>query len=199
MLNKEEIKELMKIKGQVRGVVFQTDANYVLAKKGEAGFKKLEMAIKETGQPISYGKKVKATSWYPLAWRVLSLLTIREIFNWGDKEIIEMGYTAPKYSFIVKALLRYFVSLEKTFSESAKYWQEHYSIGKLEAPQIDVKGKHLVLQLKDFKVHPILCDYFKGYFKAVALLTVRTKKMTIRETKCVFKGDPYHEFVIDWE
>ncbi len=199
MLTKNEIDKILKVKGQARGVVFQTDAQYILEKKGQAGLKKVEAAIKKTGQPISYGKEIRATGWYPLSWRAISLLIIKETFGWGEKEILEMGYAAPKHSFIVRALLRYFVSLDKTFNESAKYWREHYSIGQLEAPEVNVDTKRLVLRLKDFKVHPILCQYFRGYFKSVALLAVKTDKMTIKETKCVFRGDPYHEFVIEWE
>lgn len=196
---KSQIEEILKIEGQVRGAVFQTDARYILEEKGEEGLKMLEAAIKETGQPISYGKDIKATAWYPLSWRVLSLLVIKEVFDWGNQEIAEMGLAAPKYSFIVKTLLRYFVSLEKTFSESAKYWEEHYSIGKLEAPEIDLEKKRLVLHLKDFKVHPILCIYLTGYFKAVAQLVVKSESMSIKETKCAFKGDSYHEIVITWK
>ncbi len=199
MLNSEEIRKVLKIKGMVRGVVFRTDARYVLETKGEEGMKMVEAEIQKAGQPISYGSGVKATKWYPLSWRILSLLTIQEVFHWGEKEIFEMGEAAPKYSFIIKTLLRYFVSLEKTFIESAKYWEEHYSVGKLEAPEIDVRGRHLVLQLKGFEGHPVLCLYLRGYFKTVALLAIRTKSMTIKETKCVFKGDSYHEFIIDWK
>lgn len=199
MLTNDEIAKIMEVKGQARGVVFQTDARYILEKRGEAGLKKLEEAIKKTSQPISYGKEISATGWYPLGWRVISLLVIKEAFNWSEKEIFEMGYAAPKHSFIVRALLRYFVSLKKTFTESSKYWKEHYSVGELEAPEINIEKKHLVLRLKNFKIHPILCDYFKGYFKTVALLAVKTQKMNIKETKCAFRGDAYHEFVIDWE
>ncbi len=199
MLTKQEIDEILKIKGKVRGVVFRTDGRYVLETKGEKGMKMLEAAIKETGQPIKYGKEFRATGWYPLSWRTLSLLVIQQTFNWGEKEISAMGQAAPKYSFIVKMLLPYFVSLEKTFKESSKYWQEHYSVGKLEAPVVDIEGKRLVIHLKDFKIHPVFCMYFKGYFKAIARLVVRTEKMTIKEIKCMFKGDDYHEFVIEWQ
>jgi len=199
MLNDKEIAEIMQTKGMARGVVFYTDAEYILEKKGKAGLKKLEEEIKKTGQPISYGKEISATSWYPLSWRILSLLVIKDIFNWEAKEIIEMGFAAPKHSFIVKTILRYFISIEKTFSESAKYWEKHYSVGKLWAPDIDLKNKRLVIRLKDFKIHPILCTYYFGYFKAIAGLVVKSEGMTIEETKCAFKGDPYHEFVIKWK
>lgn len=199
LLSINEISNLMKIKGRARGVVFQTDAHYVLSKKGKVGLKKLEEAIKKTDQPISYGQEVKAIHWYPLSWRVLSLITISRLFNWGEEEIIDMGEKAPKYSFIVKTLLKYFVSLEKTFSESSQYWQKHYSVGQLTTPEISLKDKRLVLCLSDFKIHPILCGYFKGYFKSLAQLVIRTPRMDIQETKCMFQGDPCHEYVINWE
>jgi len=199
MLDKNTIEEILKIKGEVRGAVFQTDASYILEKEGEAGLEKLKAAIAKTGQPIKYDKEVKATGWYPLGWRVISLMTIKDVFGWDDQEIIKMGFSAPKHSFVVKTLLRYFVSLEKTFEESSKYWREHYSVGELHAPEIDIKGKRLVIQLKDFKVHPILCAYFRGYFKAIAGLVVRSESMNIIEDKCSFKGDPYHQFIISWK
>jgi len=199
MLDKNTIEEILKIKGEVRGAVFQTDASYVLRKEGEAGLEKFKVAIAQTGQPIKYGKEIKATGWYPLSWRVISLMVIKDVFNWDDQEITKMGFSAPKHSFIVKTLLRYFVSLEKTFTESSKYWREHYSIGELHAPEIDIKGKRLVIQLKDFKVHPILCTYFTGYFKAITGLVVRSEDMNIIEDKCSFKGDSYHQFTISWK
>ena len=200
MLEKKELEDILKLKGDVRGAVFQTDAKYVLEKEGEAGLKRLEKEIFErTGQPVKYGKEVIATNWYPLSWRILSLVFVKELFGWDDKEIFKMGLIAPKYSFIVKTLLRYFVSLEKTFAESSKYWREHYSIGALYSPEIDIENKRLVIQLKDFKIHPILCHYFRGYFKAIANLTLRTNKIDIKEDKCAFKGDPYHQFIITWE
>ena len=202
MFNSQEIDKILKIKGEVRGVVFHTDAKYILENKGEEGLKAVNDNIKKINLPISYGSNmsdIKATSWYPLSWRILSLLIIKDTFGWQDKDIIAMGEAAPKYSFIVKVLLRYFISLEKTFSETGKYWEKHYSIGKLLAPIIDVKNKHLVIQLHDFKIHKITCVYFLGYFKTIAYLVLKTEKMVIKETKCIFNNDAYHEYDIKWE
>jgi len=199
MLNKNIIEEISKIKGETRGAVFHTDVQYILDKKGEKGLEELRKKLKDLGQGDIYSKEINSTGWYPLWWRVLSLLIIQDTFNWDEKEIFNMGISAPKHSFIVKTLLRYFISIEKTFKESAKYWEKHYTISKLEAPEINVKEKRLVLRLVDFKIHPILCVYFRGYFKSIAGLVVKTDKMTIKETKCPFSGDAYHEFVIEWE
>ena len=199
MLNKNTIEEILKIEGETRGAVFHTDIQYVLEKKGEKGLSKLKNRLKDIGYEKIHSKEIKDTGWYPLAWRVISLLAIQETFNWKEKDIFNMGMSAPKHSFIVKTLLRYFISIEKTFKESAKYWEKHYSIGELRAPEINVKDKKLVLQLLDFKIHPIFCGYFRGYFKAVASLVVKTDKMTVKRTKCVFEGDSYNEYVITWE
>ena len=37
MVSREEIEKLLKVEGKVKGVVFQTDAYYVLQKEGEEG------------------------------------------------------------------------------------------------------------------------------------------------------------------
>lgn len=196
---KEEFNKLMKLKGKVRGVVFQTDAEYVRNRGGEEGLSRLEEELKKIGYPIEY-KDIKATSWYSLGMRVISLLVIKEIFNLNDKEIEEMGNAAPKYSFILRMLMKFFVTIQMSYKESPKYWEKHYTIGELEAPGYDLKKRYFIVRLKDFKIDPVLCIYFGGYFKRISQFLLKdAKNFKIEETKCMFKGDPYHEFLITWE
>lgn len=197
MITQEEVKKILSIKGQVRGVTFKTDAQYVLSKEGELGLQKLKLAIKKTGVDIDY-EKIKNIDWYPLGWRILSLLIIKDCFTWGDKELYNMGHSAPSNSFIVKILLRYFISFEKTSREACKYWGKHYTIGKLETPKFDEEKKEVIYQLKDFKINPVMCPYLMGYFMAIAELTNKSKDIAIKENQCSFKGDLYHEFIINW-
>lgn len=197
-ITKEEIKKLIEVEGKVRGVVFQTDATYVRLKKGEGGLKAVEKKTKELGWPIDYAG-VKTMDWYPIGLRVLSLLTIKETFNWGDKEIYDMGDSAPKYSFIVKMLLKYFLSIRRSMEESPTYWAKHYTVGKLEFIELDEEKRYYIIRLKNFKIHPILCLYLTGYFHRISLYTIKSGKITIEEVKCMFKGDPYHEFIGKWE
>jgi len=197
-VTKEEIKKLMEIPGKVRGQVFLTDLEYIKEKKGEKGVELLKKKIKEWDIPINY-EKVKAMEWYPVGFRALSLLVIEEVFKWGDKEIEELGRFAPKFSFIVKMLFKTFPSVEKSFKESSKYWKKHYSIGELVPVEISKEKKFLVLHLKNFKVHPILCIFLAGYFYTLGVYIIKGKNITVEETKCQFKGDPYHEYVIRWE
>jgi len=197
-ITKAEIKKLMEIPGKVRGVVFATDLEYVKEKKGERGVGLLKKKIEEWGNPIDY-KKVKVTEWYPVGLRAISLLAIKEAFGWGDKEIKDLGNCAPKYSFIVRMLMKSFLSLKRSFEETPKYWTKHYTVGKLEDYEFNDKEKYLVLRLHDFKIHPILCIYYLGYYLRISQYVFESEKITIEETKCMFRGDAYHEFVIRWE
>jgi hypothetical protein len=194
----EEIKELMEIKGEVRGQVFTTDFRYIKEAKGEQGIKLLKERLAELGIPIDY-EKIETTKWYPLRLRVISLLAIKEVFNFNDKDIENMGRIAPKLSFIVKTLMRTFSSVERSFKETTDYWEKHYSVGRLTPSEIDMKKKHAFFNLKNFKVHPILCLYLMGYFYTIAEFILKSKKITIQETKCPFRGDNYHEFSTKWE
>ena len=196
----EEIKKLMEIEGGVRGGVFKTDALYVLSKEGENGIKKVEKLAQEIGCPINYNQ-FKTMEWYPLGLRAISLILIKKVFDWDDKEISKMGNEAPKYSFITRMLLKYFLSAERSFIESPKYWKKHYSAGRLEPFEFNEKEKYIILRLHDFKVHSILCNYFfeNGYFLRIAQYGIKSDEISSHETKCVFRGDPYHECVIRWK
>jgi len=189
-----ELENLMKIKGEVKGVVFQTDADYILKKEGEQGLKKLEKRIKELGYPIDY-RKGKALDLHPIGLRVISLLLIKDTFDWSDEEIRNMGYTAPTTSFIVKLLMKFFVSFMKFMSVVPGYWEKHYTAGNLEVINLNDKTKDATLHLKDIKIHPLFCLYLEGYFERMYQLVVG-KEGRCRETKCMLKGDPYHEYVL---
>jgi len=197
-ISPSEVKRLTETTGKVRGAVFQTDAEYVKEKKGKAGLILLERELKKINCPINY-ESIKATAWYPLGLRIISLLMIKKAFNWTDKEIEKMGNAAPAYSFIVRMLMKYFLSPQRTFKESSKYWEKHYTIGSLEAYKYSKEKEEYILRLKDFKVHPILCPYLTGYFFRMGQYVLpKGGKISITESKCVFKGDPFHEFIMRW-
>ena len=197
--NKKELDELSKIKGEIRGVVFYTDANYVLSKEGQSGLEKLENAVKELGYPIDY-KNPRRTDWYPFGLRAVSLILIKETFKWNDEEMNEMGWNAPNFSFIIKIFMKFFISLEKIAKEAPHLWTEHYkNIGKLSTAKFDEEKRIMVLRLEGFKVHPIFCPYLAGYFTKVSSFGLKNQKPHCVETKCNFRGDSYHDFKITWD
>lgn len=197
MIPKKDLKKIKNLKGKVRGVTFETDLKYVETLEGKEERKKVACEISKQ-EPGFDPEKIKSTEWYPLHWRLISLLTIKNYFNWSRDDIFDMGHAAPSNSFVVKIILRYFVSFEKTCREAATYWGKHYSTGKFETTEFKPKEKKVVYTLYNFQAHPDLCTYLMGYFKAITELTNKSKKINIKETQCMFKGDKYHRFEIHW-
>lgn len=197
MLTKEDAQKLVEIEGKVRGAVFQTDAEYIKNKHGQDGLKKVKDELKRLGYPIEY-EKIKAMEWRPLGLRAISLLVIKDLFKWEDKDVKLMGNSAPKYSFIIKLLMKFFISIEEAFSHAPEYWEKHYDVGKLEIVELNEEEKYAILYIKDFKIHQVYCKYLEGYFQRIFEFILPDEKVIVKENKCMFKGDDYHEFKGDW-
>ncbi len=197
-ITKEEIQKLMGIQGNARGALLQAHAIFIQKKNGEAGLKLVEENMAELGYPVNF-KKFRAGEWYPESLSALIILTAKDLFNWTEKDIFEMGSSSPKYNFIAKILMKYFVSLEKFMTEVPKYWNKHLDCGKLEVAQFDEEKKYIVLREQDFRIHPIICVYHAGYYQGITEYVIKSEKISVEETKCIFRGDPYHEYVIRWE
>lgn len=196
-MTKEEIQKLIEETGQTRGQTLLTDFQYIKYKMGQEGANRLSEKIKEWQAPFSY-EGVKVMDWYPVGWRALSLLAMEEIFSWSDQNIFEVGNSAPKYSVIVKLLMKYFLTPKKTFQESSKYWQKHYTVGEMDCPEFDEEKREGIVCIKDFKIHPILCTYYKGYFLRICQYVLPGDSIRIEETECPFSGGKLHEFKINW-
>jgi len=195
---KEEKEKIFQLaKGYVRAATIQTHYNYIREKEGEEGVKKVQEKLKELGGYID-PQKLDPLAWIPLAPVDLVIVVAKDVFNWTDQDIFNMGNSAPKYSFIVKILMKTFLSIEKTFRVCPEYWRKHFTSGELISYKLNKKEKYLVLRLKH-PCHPLLCVFYKGYFLRIGQYVIKSKKITIKETKCMSKGAPYHEFVISWE
>ena len=194
---REEIEKTMRIKGKGIGAAIQTHVHYIREREGKEGVKKVQDRLKELGYSINF-EKIEAMERVPLSLSYLVVLLAKEVFNWTDSDIFDMGNNAPKYSFIVKMVMKYFLSSKKSFQESPKYWRKHYDVGELETHQFNEKEKYMILRLKH-QCPPTICVFYRGYFLRVAQYTIKSNKVTIEETKCINKGDPYHEFLIRWE
>ena len=83
--------------------------------------------------------------------------------------------------------------------ESPKMWSKHWTIGKLVPVKLDEKQKYAVIRVEEFDLHPLYCIYLEGYFAGIVQMLAKASKIDSRETKCSFKGDPYHEFTVKWQ
>lgn len=197
-ITKKEVDALIAIPGNVRGAIILADAKYIRLKGGEETIEEIERRLKELGHPFLL-KDVKPMEYYPEALSVLIILLAREILNLTDNDIFEMGQSAPKLSLFTSILIKYFVSIKKVFEESPKYWRASFDFGRIEPVEINEDKKYAIVRVIGYKFHPIMCIYHKGYFLQVAQFALGNKSATIEETKCVFRGDPYHEYIIRWQ
>ncbi|PIS38801.1 MAG: hypothetical protein COT34_01730 [Candidatus Nealsonbacteria bacterium CG08_land_8_20_14_0_20_43_11] len=98
-----------------------------------------------------------------------------------------------------KVYIKYFLSLQKTFNAVPQYWKKFETCGELELYKLNEKEKYLVMRLKNYDIHPIMCPYLGGYFLGLAQNIIRSDKITIEETACIYKGGAYHEYTIRWQ
>jgi len=187
----------MKIEGNVRGEVFKFTFYYAKDKEGEEAPRLIEEKMNKLGYPFKFSD-LEPLRWYRESLSVLAILVAKELFSWTDKDIFNMGYEASKYSLLIKILMRYFVSSERVFKEAPAYWKKHFDFGDLEPVEFSEKKKYTIMRVKGYKFHPLICLYHAGYFLRIANLTVRSKKIDVKETKCVFKGEDCNEYLITW-
>ena len=197
----EEIKKIMATPGGIKGASFRGEMEYILEKKGKKGLKAVEKETERLGYPVEY-EEIKETEWYPVGLRMVSLSAILTTFNWGKKELVEIAESLPKISFIVRFFMRYFISPEKVFKMAAsRMWVRYYNVGSLEAVNFKrtEKDGQAILQIKNFKLHPLYC-FFLGYFfiGVFKLAEPKFKEITFEEIKCMFRGNDYHEYLIKW-
>jgi hypothetical protein len=195
MLTRAEAEEVMRIEGRARTVTLRTDAAFVKRWKGEKELRRLEDRLQYMGYPISY-EKMRALDWCPIGLRVLSLLAIKDTFNWGDEEIRSMGYTAPIYSFVARLFMKAITSPKLAIRPAPVYWTTHYDVGKVE---VEFQGEeHATLFIREFSGHPVLCRHVEGYIERVIQFVLPHRKVSAVETRCVFKGDTHHQYDLVW-
>jgi len=199
MINREKIQNILKKQGDVRGAVFQTDANYILKLGSRDDLLKVENQLKEWGVDFQF-KDAKPMSWYPVAWRVLSLLAIKEALGWDSAQIREMGKNAPKVSVIVKLFFKLFPDIEKFAQQIPNYWRKHYTAGELGVVELEKDKQTMLIRLKNFSFHPVLCQYLEGYFEQATKLTrPEDAVVTVKEVQCSFRDSvPYEAYQLNW-
>jgi hypothetical protein len=198
MLTKKEFQEIVKLEGQVRGAALNTDAACIRSQEGREGLHRVEERFRILGYPLEY-RHIKDMGWYPISLRVLSLCAVRDVFRLGESDMKKMGDTAPKFSFMVKVFMKFTDLRDVAVDSIPGYWRMHYSIGDMGVGEINEQKGYVTFQLENFRVHPILCPYFEGYFRRLLQFGFVDEQLGSLETKCVHRGDALHEYRINWK
>ena len=195
IISKKELEKLMKIKGEIRGVALRGEIDFVLKEEGKEGLEKLKNAMKKLGHPIEY-EKVKPMDFYPLSLHGTIQMVIKRLFNWGDEKFQEMGKFEAKVSLIARLYLGYFFSADKIAEELPKMWRKYFTVGNLKVVEYDEEKGYSVCRIEDFDIHAIQCQVLLGYFSSISQM-ITGDKVVGKETKCIYRGDQYHEFLFE--
>jgi len=200
MFSEREIQNLLRRKGDIRGVAFKSIAGYIEKKNPVDGLKKVENQMQEWGVKDFQYQNIKDTAWYPIGWGALFVLSAMEVFNWDEQEIRKMGENAPKASIIVKLFFKLFPDVEKLAKQIPVFWQKNYTVGKAEVSKIDKKKREMFIKYTDCSYHPALCKFIEGYSeRALQFAMPLGSVLTVREIECSFKDNvPYDLYQVNW-
>ncbi len=191
-------KELLSFSGKVRGEIVLNHIEYIREKEGEGGLKKLTKKLEELGVPANL-HKTKPLDWVEEGISALIIIASKEVFFWEEKDVFEMGRIAPQFSLSLKMIAQNFVPPKRLFEESPTYWNNLFDFGKIEPVRYSEKYKSATIRIKEYKTHPLICIYHAGYLQGITEFVLKTKKVSVKETRCIYKGDSCNEYKLSWK
>lgn len=195
---KKEIKKLEELSGKERAEDIKFLISYVKDKNGKDGLAKVFNELDRCGYKIPDLLKLDDMDWIPISLPNIFLVASVKTLEWDEKDLVELGRKSFSYKKMYKFFIKFFMSLEKTIDLGASSWKKHYSVGKIEIASYDKKNKEMTIRIIGYKSHPFTCLYHRGVFEKLIEICTGSDKVKVEETKCVFKGDPYHEYKFNW-
>ncbi|MBZ1356451.1 MAG: 4-vinyl reductase [Candidatus Nealsonbacteria bacterium] len=188
--------QIMSVHGNARGDLLLSTISYIKQREGDNGLKDVENELKRLGYPIDFNN-IERLKWYPKSVNILIYFLCTEIFKWGKEDIFELGRAAVKLALITRVIAKYFISVEKMFEQAPSNWDKYVDFGSAETVEVNNEKRYGIVRIHGYNFHPVGCYYLEGFFIGMLDFVVQGKK-EIEETKCVHKGDSYHEFILRW-
>jgi len=192
----KEIDRLMNIKGELRGIAIKDDFEYILYREGREGVDRLEKELERMGCPLKH-EDIKAMEFYPVGMETVIMLINRKLFDYKDEDFRKLGEWTTRIPLIIRLFVRFFSSLGFAAKGASRMWRTYFTVGDLKVVDLDEGKKQAIVRLEDWELNPIHCLACQGFFMGVVKL-VQKGNVTCEETKCVHRGDEYHEFIIKW-
>jgi predicted hydrocarbon binding protein len=200
VITKQEFDELMSIDGETRGAGLTDGYEFfereVGKEKANEGIVIIEKRITELGYPFKFSE-IKPMTFYPVGLLAVILVLMQRIYSLTNEKLQEIGHNASKVSLIVRLFMRHFFSLDMMVKKSPDIWRKYFTVGDLTVHEYDKKKRYMIFRIKNFRLHPFHCEISKGYLANTTGMVVNSK-VTVEETKCVYRGDEYHEFLMKW-
>lgn len=196
-MTSEQAKIYMELPGEIRGISLLSDIEYVSHTRGEGSVTAVERELGRLGYPLLY-KRIRPMKFYPAGYAALQTLALERVLHFSDEDFYAMGMYGPKSSIILKVMLKYFVSLQSAFLHGEKIWSRYYTIGTLRVAELNEDRRFLVVRLENFRVARPICHVLRGYLAQITRMVTKGE-VSCEERSCMFDGDAYHEFFIQWK
>jgi len=183
---------------QERAVHLKYIIGYLKRKSGEEKYKNILDVLKQAGFEMPSIDRYNDMDWIPASWPTIFMVGAQRVLGWKDEDFFRMGHDLLAFSPFIRLFIKIFVSPQKSIEKAAEKWNGHYSKGRIAIEEYDEIKKQAVARLFDFKKHPLTCMYLMGSFTKTIGLITGSKNVVFSETKCMFKGDPFHEFQFKW-
>jgi hypothetical protein len=192
------IEKLKKIEGKVRGSCLESIVKYLKRINKESYLPKIEEKLKKYGFEEKLAK-IDPLKWYPIAFEVALIFSTKEVLNWGEKEIRELEKNIPKMSMMIKLLAKFLLSPKILHKKASIYWKKHFNFGKLSTLEFNEREKYFIVKIENFDLHSLYCKFLEGYFETMLLFVSKTRDIQVKEAKCTFQGNSFHEFLFSWK
>ena len=197
----KEINAIQKIETKEQAATLKALIDYIKEQEGEEGLDKVKTRVEKCGVEFPDVEKIKHLDFIEDSIIVSISVTAAKLFNWDEEDFVKLGENLVLTSFTAKVFLKMFISFRSTLDRFITFWNKNFTTCEMSLEEYDKKNKRVVIKITDFgygKTHPTVCPTIKGVLKALMEANLGSQNVSIRETKCQFKGDPYHKFIGKW-
>ena len=195
---KEQSRLLMERVGNVRGEIIADNIAYIASREDGPGLAIIEEKLRELGFPLKLSGFQKAR-WYPEALSVLIVLIAKDLLNWQEEDVFMLGSSVPESSSVVQMLKQVVFSPEQLFRQLPEVWKAQFDFGAVESTEFQEAEHSFSFRIMGYQFHPVMCQYYAGYFLGVTKFFIKNEKILIYEKACAFKGADFHEYTVKWE
>lgn len=195
IISKEELEEFSKLTGEVRGLSLTRFFDNLLAEEGKEGLDKLNKALEQLGDFKS--QSIIPTEFYPIRFYAILILVLDRLFGYDGKKFHSIGRRSVGIPVFLRFITKYIVSADRAAKSIESIWKKYYTTGSLKMIEYNKKEGYAIVRLEGIKLPSLHCEYLKGNLSVIGQLATG-KKISVQETKCIHKGDEYHEFLLKW-
>lgn len=203
-MTKQDIKEILSIKGEVRGRMVQhTEALEKMA--GKEALEKVEKLLEGLGYPMPK-EKLREIRFYKIGEAILYLMAIKEVLGWDKKKFEEMGRIVGKNLVIIKYLSPFFqMNKNFFFKKIPEFSNRFFKDLRTEPIEVSLEKKEGMFKITGLNIknsddiiqeaEEIATSYFSGLFASWAQTILGTENVSCRLIKDK-QGD--YIFKITW-